>query len=219
MSLWRHCNMHTIALLPLVPLSFIAIAFMEHCIYGTGTCRYGKWRDDIDWKSTIPRSAFFSCDPSSPLNVFGPVVQCTTIFIQFLYVLSNCIRIGSCERYVVCPMPNLYHLISHLWIHLTPSLRRPYIHAIFFWPPVGQRVNTHSVFWEFCRKPCQHATRGCDKRWMTCIHAGVSRSPREHASVPRTKGTAVSEWVHSFVDFCLIPLSTTCSVEVPGTNL
>ena len=102
---------------------------------------------------------------------------------------------------------------------LTPSLRRPFKPAIFFRPPIGQRVNTHSVFWEFCRKPCQHATRGCDKRWMTCIHAGVSRSPREHASVPRTKGTAVSEWVHSFVDFCLIPLSTTCSVEVPGTNL
>ena len=28
---------------------------------------------------------------------------------------------------------------------------------------------------------------------MTSIHAGVSRSPREHASVPRTKGTAVNE--------------------------
>ena len=31
---------------------------------------------------------------------------------------------------------------------------------------------------------------------------------------PRTKGTAVSEWVHSFVDFCLIPLkSTTFQVQ------
>ena len=29
---------------------------------------------------------------------------------------------------------------------------------------------------------------------------------------PQTKGTAVNEWVHSFVDFCLIPLSTTCSL-------
>ena len=37
MSLWRHCNMHTIALLPLVPLSFIAIAFMEHCEKVLGT--------------------------------------------------------------------------------------------------------------------------------------------------------------------------------------
>ena len=79
-------------------------------------------------------------------------------------------------------------------VPLTPSLRRPCIHAIFFRPHVGQGVNTHSVFWELGRKPCQHATRGCDKCWMTCqhatrgcdkcwmtcIHAGVSRSPREH---------------------------------------
>ena len=82
---------------------------------------------------------------------------------------------------------------------LTPSLRRPCIHAIFFRPPVGQRVNTHSVFWEFFRKPCQHATRGCDKRWMTCIHAGVSRSPREHASVPPDKRHCC-QWMSSL--FC-----------------
>ena len=65
-------------------------------------------------------------------------------------------------------------------------------------------VNTHSVFWELGRKPCQHATRGCDKRWMTCIHAGVSRSPREHASVPPDKRhcrqgmserNGMSEWI------------------------
>ena len=82
-------------------------------------------------------------------------------------------------------------------VALTPSLRRPCIHAIFFPTHVGQRVNTHSVFWESCRKPCQHATRGCDKRWMTCIHAGVSWSPREHASVPPDKRhccQGMSEW-------------------------
>ena len=48
------------------------------------------------------------------------------------------------------------------------------------------------------RRPCQHATRGCDKRWMTCIHAGVSRSPREHASVPPDKRhcrQGMSEWI------------------------
>ena len=82
---------------------------------------------------------------------------------------------------------------------LTPSLRRPCIHAIFFRPPVGQHVNTHSVFWEFFRKPCQHATRGCDKRWMACIHAGVSRSPREHASVPPDKRHC-HQWMSSL--FC-----------------
>ena len=71
--------------------------------------RYGKWRDDIGRKLTFPSSAFFSCDPSTPLNVFGPVVQCTTMFIPFLNVLINCIRIGRCGRYTVCPMPYLYH--------------------------------------------------------------------------------------------------------------
>ena len=84
-------------------------------------------------------------------------------------------------------------------ISLTPSLQRPYIHAIFVRPPVRQRVNTHSVFWEFCWKPCQHAARGCDKRWMTCIHAGVSRSPREHASVPPDKRHC-RQWMSSL--FC-----------------
>ena len=97
---------------------------------------------------------------------------------------------------------------------LTPSLWRP---QIFFRPPVGQRVNAHSVFWEFCRKSCQHATRGCDKRWMTCIHAGVSRSPREHASVPPDKRHC-RQWMSSL--FCgFLPNPFTCSVEVPGTNL
>ena len=103
---------------------------------------------------------------------------------------------------------NLLHLLhlvalsvsSVMFTILTPSLQRLYILMNFFFrPPVGQRVNTHSVFWEFCRKPCQHATRGCDKRWMTCIHAGVSRSPREHASVPPDKRHC-RQWMSSL--FC-----------------
>ena len=69
------------------------------------------------------------------------------------------------------------------------------VHTIFFSTAccVGQRVytDTHSVFFRVLPeavRACQHATRrGCDKRWMTCIHAGVSRSPREHASVPPDK--------------------------------
>ena len=93
--------------------------------------------------------------------------------------------------------PALLIITFHHGNLLTSSLRRPCIHAIFFRPHVGQRVNTHSVFWELGRKPCQHATRGYDKRWMTCIHAGVSRSPREHASVPPDKRhcrQGMSEW-------------------------
>ena len=84
------------------------------------------------------------------------------------------------------------------WSLLTPSLRRPYIHAFFF--PTACRTACKHAF-RFLRVlpeavSTRHCTRGCDKRWMTCIHAGVSRSPREHTSVPPT-----------------------CSVEVPGTNL
>ena len=80
-----------------------------------------------------------------------------------------------------------------------------YIHKILFLTAGrtackhGGRLNMHSVFWEFCRKPCQHATRGCDKRWMTCIHAGVSRSLKEHASVPPDKRHC-RQWMSSL--FC-----------------
>ena len=69
----------------------------------------------------------------------------------------------------------------------------------FFSTACRTACNTHSVFWEFFRKPCQHATRGCDKRWMTCIHAGFSRSPREHASVPPDKRHC-RQWMSSL--FC-----------------
>ena len=76
------------------------------------------------------------------------------------------------------------------WSWLTPLLRRPYIHTIFIRPPVGQRV---PFFESFAGRRVNTplvvvaAPAGCDKRWMTCIHAGVSRSPREHASVPPDK--------------------------------
>ena len=71
------------------------------------------------------------------------------------------------------------------WSWLTPSLRRPYTRN-FFSTACRTALNTHSVFESFAGS-CV-CTRGCDKRWMTCIHAGVSRSPREHASaVPPDK--------------------------------
>ena len=38
----------------------------------------------------------------------------------------------------------------------------PFKPAILLQPPIGERLNTHSVFCEFCRGPCQHATRGRD---------------------------------------------------------
>ena len=82
--------------------------------------------------------------------------------------------------------------------------------AIFFSTADGGRLNTHSVFCEFCWEPCQHATRGRDMCRITCTYTQVFLGVRgDTVRWPRTKGTAVNEWVHSFVDFCLIPLSTT----------
>ena len=108
-----------------------------------------------------------------------------------------------------------------LLTNLTPSLRRPCIHAIFFSTA--------------CRTACKHAFRflrvfpeavSTRHSWLPVTNVGwrvytpVFRGvPGNTLRCPRAKGTAVSEWVHSFVDFCLIPLSTTCSVEVPVTNL
>ena len=43
-------------------------------------------------------------------------------------------------------------------------------------PPIGERLNTHFDFCEFCQKTCQHATRGALSLRLTCIHAIVSRS-------------------------------------------
>ena len=79
---------------------------------------------------------------------------------------------------------------------LTPSLRRPCIHAIFFTrilffeSHAGSHVNTPLV-----------AVTNVGWRVYTPVFLGAP------ASVPPDKR------------HCLIPLSTTCSVEVPGTNL
>ena len=68
----------------------------------------------------------------------------------------------------------------------------------FFESFAGSRVNTPLV-----------AVTNVGWRVYTPVFLGVRGNTLR---CPRTKGTAVSEWVHSFVDFCLIPLSTTCSV-------
>ena len=129
-------------------------------------------------------------------------------------------RVKISKNVDILPKVYLVHLKSQTLSNRNPFASGGRVYTQFFFRPhVGQR----SVFWELGRKPCQHATRGCDKRWMTCIHAGVSRSPREHASVPPGQkalpsGNEWTEW-NEWMDFCLIPLSTTGSVEVPGTNL
>ena len=62
------------------------------------------------------------------------------------------------------------------------------VYTCNFFPTACRTACKHAFcFLRVRPKPRQHATLGCDKRWMTCIHAGVSRSPREHASVPPDK--------------------------------
>ena len=73
----------------------------------------------------------------------------------------------------------------------------------------------HSDFCEFCRKTCQHATRGVPQLRLTCIHAIVESrlgGPGQMAMQTMSEFTL-------FVDFCLIPLSKTCSFDVAAKGL
>ena len=108
-------------------------------------------------------------------------------------------------------------------IFLTPSLRRPCIHAIFFSTA--------------CRTACKHAFCFLRVRleavstrhsWLWQMLDDVytrrcfSESEGTRFGAPGQKalpsGNEWMEW-NEWMDFCLIPLSTTGSVEVPGTNL
>ena len=102
---------------------------------------------------------------------------------------------------------------------LTPSLRKPFKHVIFFSTA--------------CRTACKHAfhflrvlPEAVSTRhswlWQTLddvyTRRSFSESEETRIGAPGQKALpSVNEF--TLVDFCLIPLSTTCSVEVPGTNL
>ena len=107
--------------------------------------------------------------------------------------------------------------------HLTPSLWRPCIHAI--------------LFSTACRTACKHAFCFLRVRleavstrhswlWQTLddvyTRRCFSESERTRFGAPGQKalpsGNEWMEW-NEWMDFCLIPLSTTGSVEDPGTNL
>ena len=128
--------------------------------------------------------------------------------------------------------------LMYIWVILSGELnhRCCYKVDIGYCPILknsSEAVYTRNFFSTACRTACKHAFRflrvlpeAVSTRhlwlWQTLddVYTPVFLGVRGNTlRCPRTKGTAVSEWVHSFVDFCLIPLSTTCSVEVPGTNL
>ena len=106
---------------------------------------------------------------------------------------------------------------------LTPSLRRPCIHAIFF--PTACRTACKHAFCFLRVMPEAVSTRH-SWLWQTLDDVYTRRcfsesegtrfgAPGQNA-LP--SGNEWMEW-NEWMDFCLIPLSTTCSVEVPGTNL
>ena len=76
------------------------------------------------------------------------------------------------------------------------------------------------IFVCFGREPCRQDTRGVPSWRLTCIHAIVSRSPwGSQFGGPGQKALQAMNEFTLFVDFCLIPLSKTCSFDVPAKNL
>ena len=106
---------------------------------------------------------------------------------------------------------------------LTPSLRRPCIHAIFF--PTACRTTCKHAFCFLRVRPEAVSTRH-SWLWQTLddvyTRRRFSESEGTRFGAPGQKalpsGNEWTEW-NEWMDFCLIPLSTTGSVEVPGTNL
>ena len=106
---------------------------------------------------------------------------------------------------------------------LTPSLRRPCIHAIFV--STACRTACKHAFCFFRVRPEAVSTRH-SWLWQTLddvyTRRCFSESEGTRIGAPGQKAlSSVNEWMewNESIDFCLIPLSTTCSVEVPGTNL
>ena len=90
---------------------------------------------------------------------------------------------------------------------LTTSRRLTCIHAKLF-PTVKRRTCIHVL---------RHYSRNSySSLWQTCHFLGVQRVTHGR---PRTKGTANNNRAHSFVDFCLTPLSNTCSFVRPARNV
>ena len=98
-------------------------------------------------------------------------------------------------------------------IGLTPSLRRPCIHAIFF--PTACRTACKHAFCFLRVRPEAVSTRH-SWLWQTLDDVYTRFGAPGQKALP--SGNEWMEW-NEWMDFCLIPLSTTGSVEVPGTNL
>ena len=96
-------------------------------------------------------------------------------------------------------------------LSLTSLHRRPYKHGISF--GTADRRASKCAFRILCvlagpLSTCHHGAWLVHMQSFLGVHGFT-------VLWPRTKGTASDERVHSFVDFCLIPLSKTCSFDVP----
>ena len=107
------------------------------------------------------------------------------------------------------------------WTLLTSSHRMPYKPAIFFFQPlIDGRLNTHSVFLRVW--PGAVSTR---HTWRDIVRDDMytrkcfSESKGTRFGGPGQKALpSMNEFTLLWI-FCLIPLSTTCSFDVPSKNL
>ena len=73
----------------------------------------------------------------------------------------------------------------------------------------------HLEFCVFWREPCQHANVALD----LYTRNRFSESMGSRFGGPGQKALQAMNEFTLFVDFCLIPLSKTCSFDVPAKNL
>ena len=106
------------------------------------------------------------------------------------------------------------------WSPLTSSHWRPYKHAISFGTGGSEKTSKRTFRFFVCfsgslvntpRVVCHCGAWLVYMQSFLGVHGVMVRWPR-------TKGTANNEFT-LFVDFCLIPLSKTCSFDVPTKNL
>ena len=102
--------------------------------------------------------------------------------------------------------------------HLTCLHRMPYKHAILF-GTVDRRASKHAFRFILVCFGGSTPRMACHRGGWLVYTQSFLRVRGFTVRWPRTKGTARNERVHSFMDFCLIPLSKTCSFDVPAKNL
>ena len=113
--------------------------------------------NDIQVNGISNPSSILQNHANPPVDFKGFRMVRVNLLLSHLHVVN---------KFMVHVQHRLQNSIAHVTCScfarpLTPSLRRPSIHAIVF--------STAIVFWELGRKPCQHATRGCDNTPLVAV--------------------------------------------------